>query len=390
MPSPINVDDFRMLARRRLPRRVFDYLDGGAEDERGLRRNRAAFERLAFVPRRLADVGTRELSTTLLGTRLAAPFVIAPTGLNGLIHPDGDLALARAARRAGIPFAMSTASNVSLERLAGEAGGELWFQLYVMHRELADSLVQRAARAGYRTLVVTVDVPLNGKRERDLRNGFALPLRCTPGVLLDGLLHPRWWYALLRGGGLPTLANLGADGNAGIEAKTALLRRQMDASFGWDDLRRLRERWPHRLLVKGILHTGDAVACLEAGADGLILSNHGARQLDDAVAPLDVLSAARQACGARGALLVDSGVRRGSDVVKALALGANAVMLGRAALYGLAAAGEAGVTRVLEILRDEVDRTLAMLGCRGLAELSASHLAPAAPAAPAAPGRQRP
>lgn len=380
MPSPINVDDFRTLARRRLPRRVFDYLDGGAEDERGLRRNRAAFERLTFVPRRLADVSTRELSTTLLGTRIAAPFVIAPTGLNGLIHPDGDLALARAAQRAGIPFAMSTASNVSLERLAGEAGGELWFQLYVMHRELADSLVQRAARAGYRTLVITVDVPLNGKRERDLRNGFALPLRYTPGVLLDGLRHPRWSCALLRSGGVPTLANVGADDNASIEVKTALLRRQMDASFNWNDLRRLRERWPHRLLVKGILDTEDAVACLDVGADGVILSNHGARQLDDAVAPLDMLAAARHACDAHGTLLVDSGIRRGSDVVKALALGANAVMLGRATLYGLAAAGEAGVTRVLEILCDEVDRTLAMLGCRNVAELSASHLAPAMPA----------
>ncbi|WLE58942.1 alpha-hydroxy-acid oxidizing protein [Burkholderia plantarii] len=380
MPPPINVDDFRTLARRRLPRRVFDYLDGGAEDERGLRRNRAVFERLAFVPRRLADVSTRELATTLLGTRIAAPFVIAPTGLNGLIHPDGDLALARAAQRAGIPFALSTASNVSLERLAGEAGGELWFQLYVMHRELADSLVQRAARAGYRTLVITVDVPLNGKRERDLRNGFALPLRYTPGVLLDGLLHPRWSCALLRGGGVPTLANVGADDNASIEVKTALLRRQMDASFNWNDLRRLRERWPHRLLVKGILDAGDALACLEVGADGVILSNHGARQLDDAVAPLDMLAAARHACGAHGTLLVDSGIRRGSDVVKALALGANAVMLGRATLYGLAAAGEAGVTRVLEILRDEVDRTLAMLGCRNVAELSASHLVSAAPA----------
>ncbi|WP_414449899.1 alpha-hydroxy-acid oxidizing protein [Burkholderia sp. 22PA0099] len=388
MPDPVNVEDFRRLARRRLPRRVFDYLDGGAEDERGLDRNRDAFSRIAFVPRRLVDVSTRTLDTTLFGKPQAAPFVIAPTGLNGLIWPDGDIALARAAAQAGVPFAMSTASNVTLERLAGEAGGEPWFQLYVMHRALADSLAERAARAGYRTLVVTVDVPLNGKRERDLRNGFALPLRYTPRVLLDGLLHPRWSCALLANGGVPTLANVGADDGASVEVKAALLKRQMDASFNWQDLRRLRDRWPHRLLVKGILAADDARACLELGADGVILSNHGARQLDDAIAPIDVLAATRRACDAgehvdgRGALLMDSGIRRGADVVKALALGADAVLLGRATLYGLAVAGEAGASRVIAILKDEIDRTLAMLGCRSVAELSPAHVkAPGASAA---------
>ncbi|MEK6424869.1 MAG: alpha-hydroxy-acid oxidizing protein [Burkholderia gladioli] len=377
MPDPVNIEDFRRLARRRLPRRVFDYLDGGAEDERGLDRNRDAFSRIAFVPRRLVDVSTRTLDTTLFGKRLAAPFVIAPTGLNGLIWPDGDIALARAAAKAGVPFAMSTASNVTLERLAGEAGGEPWFQLYVMHRALADSLAERAARAGYRTLVVTVDVPMNGKRERDLRNGFALPLRYSPRVLLDGLLHPRWSCALLANGGVPTLANVGADDGASVEVKAALLKRQMDASFNWDDLRRLRDRWPHRLLVKGILAADDARACLALGADGVILSNHGARQLDDAIAPIDVLAATRRACEAgeaHGALLIDSGIRRGTDVVKALALGADAVLLGRATLYGLAVAGEAGASRVIAILKDEIDRTLAMLGCRSVAELSPAHV----------------
>ncbi len=381
MPDPVNVEDYRRLARRHLPRRVFDYVDGGAEDERGLDRNRDAFSRIRFVPRRLVDVSTRTLATTLFGSPLAAPFVIAPTGLNGLIRPDGDIALARAAARAGVPFAMSTASNVTLERLAGEAGGELWFQLYVMHRELADSLAERAARAGYRTLVVTVDVPLNGKRERDLRNGFALPLRYTPRVLLDGLLHPRWTCRLLAHGGVPTLANVGADDGASVEVKAALLKRQMDASFDWQALRRLRDRWPHRLLVKGILAPDDALACLEIGVDGVILSNHGARQLDDAIAPIDVLAATRHACEARGTLLMDGGIRRGADVVKALALGADAVMLGRATLYGLAAAGEAGATHVIEILKDEIDRTLAMLGCRSVAELSPAHVQTGTPVA---------
>ena len=379
MRSPINVDEFRTLARRRLPRRIFDYVDGGAEDERGLRRNRAAFERVAFLPQRLVDVSKRDMSTHLLGQTIAAPLLIAPTGMNSLVWPNGDIALARAARRAGIPFVMSTAANISLERLAGEAGGELWYQLYVLHRDLADSLVDRAARAGYRTLVATVDVTLNGKRERDLRNGFGLPLRFTPDACLDALAHPRWTYALLRNGGVPTLANIESSSSASIEARAALLRRQMDASFAWDDLIRLRDRWPHRLLVKGILRADDALRCLELGADGVIVSNHGARQLDDAAATLDVLPAVKAACAAGGALLLDSGIRRGSDVVKAIALGADAVLLGRATLYGLAVAGEAGASRVIEIVKDEIDRTLALLGCAGLADVDARHLYPIEP-----------
>ncbi|WP_116140009.1 alpha-hydroxy-acid oxidizing protein [Trinickia diaoshuihuensis] len=374
MRIPINVEAFRALARRRLPRRVFDYVDGGAEDERGLRRNRAAFERIEFLPQRLVDVSRRDMSTKLLGQTIGAPLLIAPTGMNGLVWPNGDIALARAARRAGIPFVMSTASNVSLERLAGEAGGELWFQLYVLQRDLADSLVQRAARAGYRTLVATVDVTLNGKRERDMRNGFALPLRFTPRACLDALAHPRWTWALLRSGGVPTLANIDSDNGTGIEARAALLRRQMDASFAWDDLSRWRDRWPHRLIVKGILRPDDALRCIELGADGVIVSNHGARQLDDAVASLDILPEVKAACASAGALMLDSGIRRGSDVVKAVALGADAVLLGRATLYGLAAAGEAGALRVIEIIQDEIDRTLAMLGCASIADVRPHHL----------------
>lgn len=376
MSEPINVEDFRKLARRRLPRMVFDYLEGGADDERGLARNRAAFGRFAFAPRRLTDVSRRDLSTTLFGKPLAAPLLLAPTGLNSVLWPRGDLELARAAERCGIPFVMSTASNLSIEELAGEAGGELWFQLYVLHPRLADQLVDRALKAGFKTLVLTTDVALNGKRERDLRSGFRLPLRYTPKVVLDGLLHPRWSLSLLRHG-MPELKNFAsthAGDAANVEIQAALMKRQMDASFAWDDLRRLRERWPHRLLVKGILHADDAARCLALGADGVILSNHGARQLDDAISPLDVLPAARRGCPAGQALLLDSGIRRGSDVVKALALGADAVLLGRAVLYGLAANGAAGAQRVIDIVKDEIDRTLAMLGCASVAELGPQHV----------------
>jgi (S)-mandelate dehydrogenase len=373
MSEPVSVEYFRKLAQNRLPKMVFDYLDGGAEDEYGLARNRRAFQRLSFYPRRLTDVSKRDISTTLLGKSIAAPLLIAPTGLNAIFWPRGDIELARAAEKTGIPFVLSTASNASIEELAGEAGGELWFQLYVLHRALADQLVTRALNAGYKTLVLTTDVALNGKRERDLRNGFGLPLRYTPCVVLDGLMHPRWSWSMLRHG-MPQLRNFVSDAATDVEMQAALMNRQMDASFNWDDLSRLRDRWPHRLLVKGIVHAEDVARCLNAGADGVILSNHGGRQLDDSISPLDLLpTVARQHQEAPG-ILLDSGIRRGSDVVKAVALGANAVLLGRATLYGLAVNGAAGATRVIEIIKDEIDKTIALLGCSNISELGPQHL----------------
>ena len=373
MAVPISVEDFRRLARRRLPKMVFDYLEGGAEDERGLDRNRTVFNQIAFVPRRLVDVSQRDITTSLFGRTISAPLLIAPTGLNGVLWPRGDIELARAAEQANIPFVASTASTATLEEIAGEAGGELWFQLYVLHPALADQLVARALGAGYRTLVITTDVALNGKRERDMRNGFGLPLRYTAKMLFDAAMHPRWSAGILRHG-KPQLKNFVSTDAADTQAQAALMRRQMDASFDWDALRRLRDRWPHRLLVKGLLHAEDAQRCLELGADGVILSNHGARQLDDAITPMHALPATERGLPTSGTILLDSGIRRGSDVVKALALGADAVMLGRAALYGLAACGSAGASSVIEIIKDEIDRTLAMLGCRNIAELGPQHV----------------
>jgi (S)-mandelate dehydrogenase len=366
MVKSISVADYREGARRRLPKMVFDFLEGGAEDEDGLARNLAAFRAIAFRPQRLVDVSRRAIACELFGAAVAAPIIVAPTGLNGLLWPKGDLALARAAARASIPFALSTAANASLEEIAEKAGGEIWFQLYVVHRALGERLAARAAAAGYRTLVITVDVPVNGKRERDLRNGFSVPMRYSPRVVLDGLCHPRWTFDLLRHG-MPQMANLADKGCEDPEAQAALLRREMDASFDWESLQRLRELWPHRLLVKGILSSADAQRCYACGADGVILSNHGGRQLDQAVSAIDVL--AEIAGQGAGPIFVDGGVRRGSDVVKALALGARGVLVGRAVLYGLAAAGEEGAFAVLEILKDEMDRTLALLGCPTIAEL---------------------
>ncbi|WAH55357.1 alpha-hydroxy-acid oxidizing protein [Pseudomonas silvicola] len=371
MSSAFSVEGFRSLAKRRLPRMVFDYLEGGAEDEKCLQRNRLAFDEWEFRPRRLADVSTRDLSVNLLGNALPMPLLVAPTGLNGAFWPRGDIALATAARKAGIPFMLSTAANASIEQVADKAGGELWFQLYVVHPSLADQLVARALAAGCRTLVLTTDVAVNGKRERDLRSGFGLPFKYTPKVMLDGMLHPRWSMSLLAGG-MPQMANFANQDANNVELQAALLSRKMDASFDWEALKRLRQQWPHRLLVKGILHPDDAARCIELGADGVILSNHGGRQLDSSCSPMSVLKDI--ALAHPGRVLVDSGFRRGSDVVKAMALGAAGVLIGRPLLYGLAAAGEAGASQVLSIFKDEMDRTLANMGCAAMAGLSLEHI----------------
>jgi len=366
MKKLVNVADFRDRAKARLPRIVFDYLEGGAEDEIGLRHNQDVFRRVRFQPRRLVDVSARSTQTTVLGKPMSAPLVIGPTGLNGIFWPKGDLALARAAGNFGIPFALSTASTSSIEDVAKAATGELWFQLYVVHRKLAELLVRRALNAGYTTLILTTDVGVNGKRERDLRNGFGLPMRYTAKALLDGMLHPRWSFDLVREG-MPQLANFASQDVQDTELQAALMSRQMDASFAWDDLKWLRDLWPHALFIKGISRVDDARRCIALGADGVILSNHGGRQLDSAIAPLEILDDTARSIDAP--VFIDSGIRRGSDVVKAIALGARAVLLGRATLYGLAADGEAGVDAVLDLLKSEIDTTLAQIGCPSVQQL---------------------
>ncbi|MDR6677626.1 alpha-hydroxy-acid oxidizing protein [Pseudomonas oryzihabitans] len=371
MSSAFNVEGYRKLAQKRLPKMIFDYLEGGADDEKGLQRNLKAFDRLEFLPRRLVNVAEQDLATEVFGERQALPLIVAPTGLNGAFWPKGDLELARAAKKAGIPFILSTAANASIEEVADQVGGDLWFQLYVVHPTLAEQLVARALAAGYRTLVLTTDVAVNGKRERDLRSGFGLPFKYTPKIMLDGMLHPRWSWRLLTGG-MPQMANFASQEAHDVELQAALLSRKMDASFAWDSLKRLRQIWPYRLLVKGILHPDDASRCIELGADGLILSNHGGRQLDSSCSPLATLEEIAQAHP--GKVLIDSGFRRGSDVVKALALGAKGVLLGRPLLYGLAAAGEAGASAVLNIFKDEMSRTLANMGCASVAGLSSAHV----------------
>jgi (S)-mandelate dehydrogenase len=369
--KPVNVEDYRILAQRRLPKIIFDYLEGGADDEIGMKHNREAFERYRLVPRRLVDVSKRDTRIELFGRHQAAPFMIGPTGLNSALWPKGDILLARAAEKAGIPFVLSTASNASIEDVAAASKGDLWFQLYIVQRELAEQMVRRAEATGYSTLVLTTDVGVNGNRERDLRNNFGLPMRYTPRLIYDGVTHPRWSLGFMLNG-MPQFGNFVSADSSNVEVQATLMHRQMDASFGWDDFNWLRKLWPRKLLVKGIMRPDDAERCIAAGADGVILSNHGGRQLDAAVSPLDVLAESRARISAP--ILIDSGYRRGTDIVKALALGANAVLLGRAPLYGLAAAGEAGVDHILGLLNDEVDRTLAQIGCASASELSSDYL----------------
>jgi (S)-mandelate dehydrogenase len=359
-----NIAELRALARRRLPRMLVDYLEGGAEDHVTLRANREAFERIAFMPRTLVDVSQRSQSTVVLGQEFAGPIGIAPVGAAALYWHDGDIALARAACAANVPFVRSSHSMIPLERLVRAAGRPPWYQLY-LHKERAatERAVKRARDAGCQTLVLTTDVPVGGNREYNERNGFGLPLRLGTRQILDVARHPGWLCSVLA----PMALGRG-EWDAVAEWGT-----RRDAAT-WKEVAWLRERWPGKLVVKGILSTEDALLAAERGADGVIVSNHGGRQLDGAPATIEVLPAIAAALGGRLAVLVDGGFRRGSDIVKALALGADMVLLGRAPMYGLAAFGEAGVHRALQILATEVDRVLALLGCPHVAALDARAL----------------
>lgn len=373
----VNIADLHVLARRRLPKVIFDYLDGGAEDEITLRDNRAAFERYRFRPRLLTGNAERDLSVTLFGERYAVPFLIAPTGLNNIHWRNADVALAKAAANHGAGLVLSTASTTSLEEVAASTSGPKWFQLYPWSdRAFSARLVERAKVAGYKVLVVTVDSVNPGRRERDARNRFAHELRFTPAVILDGLLHPDWlinvWFA---GGGMPRVENIveflphGADGRVAAE----FTRTRRNPLLNWDDMAFIKKVWGGPMIIKGILTADDTRRALEIGADGVVVSNHGGRQLDGAIATLDALPEIVGAAG-QAVVMIDSGFRRGADIIKALALGARGVLLGRAPLYGVAAGGEVGATRALSILRDEVDRALALLGCHAVSELRREHV----------------
>jgi (S)-mandelate dehydrogenase len=369
----LNVEDWREAARRRLPRLVFDYVDGGAEDGVTMRANRNDFERIGLLPcvlRSTVDVST---TTEVLGRQWSSPIAVAPMGLNALTRPHGDILLAKAAAAHGVPFVLSTASNARLEDVRAAApDADLWLQLYVLQdQSISEQLLRRAAAAGYTTLVLTVDVPVSGLRERDLRNGFSLPFKVSPRLAVDFALHPAWSVRQLLAG-RPVFVNLveRVSGSMSPEAQAALLSRAMDQSLDWPRLSALRKSWPGRILLKGILHPLDARLALEHGVDGLIVSNHGGRQLDGAVSSIAALPGIVAEVQGRIPVLLDSGIRRGVDVAKAMALGAAAVLVGRPLLYGLAVAGESGSLRVLSGLTEELKRCMTLLGAAKTPELA--------------------
>lgn len=374
----LRVDDFRAGARRYLPRFVADYIEGGAEDESCIRRNAEDLGRLQLVPHCLRDTTRVDTTTEVFGRTWRYPVGVAPVGFNGLVRPDGDVLLARAAAAQGVPFVLSTASNSRLEAVRAAAPDAVqWMQLYVMtDRAIAAQIVRRAAAAGFEALVLTVDVPVSGMRERDLRNGFKLPFRPGPKTLWDLMTHPRWSMGMARHGA-PGFVNLSdsIDAKASAQVQAALLARAMDRAMVWDSLAWLRSLWQGPLLLKGVLHADDAARAAGMGVDGLIVSNHGGRQLDAAPSTISVLRGVVEAVDGRLPVWVDSGFRRGSDVVKALSLGARGVFLGRSAVWGLAAGGEEGARQAIGLVGTEIERTLTLMGASSIHELSPENLA---------------
>ncbi len=369
----LNIDDLRAEAKRRLPGFAFDYIDGGAEDEITLQQNRQAFNHWMFAPPVLREASQRDLSVTLGHSKLSAPILVAPTGYNGMLRHNADLMLAQSAAQAGIGYIQSTVSTASLESVAEASSGNRWFQLYVLKdKQVTRDLIQRASKAGCSALVVSVDAVHFGNRERDKRH-YRRPMKLSLNAMADVALKPRWLCSTLLPAGMPGFGNLApylppeyrkGAGGAGYFAS------QMDTTLDWDTLKWIRSLWQGDLYIKGVMTPQDALTAQSIGASGVVISNHGGRQLDGTLSPLTVLPDIRRQTGAGFTLMVDSGFRRGTDIVKALALGADAVLLGRPLLYAVAAGGQPLVDRTLNMLIQEIDRTLAQLGCTSLQQLS--------------------
>jgi (S)-mandelate dehydrogenase len=367
----VSIEDLRVLAKRRLPRAIFDFFDGGAEDEVTLRENRAAFERVRLLPRVLVNVAAVDTRISLFGKPSPLPLAIAPTGGISAGRAGAELILARAAKAYGVPFTLATPAAFTVERVAEEVGGRLWFQLYaVRNKEFREKLLARAAGAGYEAVLVTVDLPVSGKRERDPRNGFHTPYSPSWRNSRDVLFKPAWLVEIMRHGlpGMAHFVDYQFSTPKGTDIVTAV-GREMDAGLDWEALKRLRDLWPRKLLLKGVERPDDAERAVAAGCDGIVVSNHGGRQLDGAAPTLEALPAISSAVGNKMTVLLDGGVRRGVDILKARALGAQAVLTGRATLFGAMAAGERGALRALEILSSELQRAMQLCGARSVAEI---------------------
>jgi L-lactate dehydrogenase (cytochrome) len=371
----VSVDDYRRVAKRRLPRGVFDYIDGAAEDERTMNGNVDAFSRYEFQPRVLRDVSNLDTSVSILGRPASMPLIIAPTGYTRIAHSQGELAVARAAARAGIPYSLSTMGTRSIEDIAAVSASDKWFQIYTWRdRPLVEELVARAKAAGYTTVWLTVDTAVLGRRERDVRRGFTLPPKIGPGTLIDGAIHPGWTLDFLRNEPIMFSNVVGRkelDGSTPISL-AAKVAGHFDQSLSWKDIDWLRSIWDGPIVLKGIQTVADAERAVSMGVQGIGLSNHGGRQLDDAPVPLELVEPVRDAVGDGVTIICDGGVRRGSDIVKAIALGADAVTVGRPYLYALGAAGERGVDQLLSFLHEGMVRTMSLVGARTIAEVDRS------------------
>lgn len=369
-----NIADLREVARRRLPKGVFEYVDKGTEDMVALSNNRRLFDQTKLLNRVLVDVSDVRLDTQIFGKPAAMPLVIAPTGIAGLCWYEGEYELAKAAAKAGVPFTLATGSNTPMEKVSA-GGGRPWFQLYMWReKELSYELVRRAAAAGFETLVWTVDIGHGANREHNARNGFSQPYKMNPRSVVDVMRHPEWLMTVLgrymATTGMPVHANYPEQYQGKITGKASSAKALRADQVSWADVDRLREIWPGKLVVKGIMRVDDAQRALDHGVDGIVVSNHGGRNMDSAPSTLDVLPGIAAAVRDRTTLFVDSGVRRGSDIVKCLALGAHAVLTGRATLYGIGAGGEPGAAKALAILKDEMRRTMAYIGRQRVSDVS--------------------
>ncbi len=358
------VGDAREISKRKLPKMVWDFIDGGADGELAIAANRRSLNGIKLRPKFLTDVSNRDISAKIFGEKADLPFILSPSGMATIAHPQGELAVAKAADRAGAIFCVSTASGYTLEEIASVSNGRLWFQLYLWgNEEVVNSLIDRAENSGYEALVITVDVPVVGKRERDLANGMSLPVRIRPKNALNTLRKPKWLLGLLNGPDI-TFANL-AGFAAGDDASSIgeyTDRELVDQTRTWDDLELIRKRWSGPLLVKGVMTPEDAISAVDAGADGIIVSNHGGRQMSFVPGVASIFESVVHAVGHRAEVFLDGGIRRGEDIIKARAIGATAACGGRPWYWGLAAGGEQGVEKVLSVLAADVDRTLALLG----------------------------
>ena len=376
-----NIDDLRLIAKGNLPGGVFDYIDGAAEDEEALARSIRVFEDVLFRPRVLRDMSSVDLSTTLLGKKIPFPLALSPTGFGRISDSQGELAVARSAARMGLPYTLSTMGTRSIEEVAVVSDGPKWFQVYVWKdRGLVKEMINRAGAAGYETIMITVDFATLGRRERDIRRGFTLPPKLGLGTILDGIKHPRWTKDFATSDPIRFANVTGAgDDKDGTDAMALgpYVDEQLDASLSWSDLEIFRDIWPGTMMIKGVQDVEDARIAADLGIEAVALSNHGGRQLDSSPAPFELLPETVDAVGDRIEILVDGGVRRGADIVKAVSLGATACMAGRPYLYGLGAGGERGVDKALGFLHDEFERTMKLIGAASVAELGPEFVQPA-------------